>query len=340
MSSSFLSFSVKDCRNIDSPIDCRKMYNPLTQSLAFVIILTAVAAGYLIIISLPSTKALADNTDPTQEMRITAGAPIQSVPSSDAITSSSSSTSPRPTIQAALSHPSTSQSNNIVNTRATYGITFRTSTAGVIKTITMDFPAGFNVAAWTTLENARIGDGSLAASGQTLTYTVTNPVNIPAQTKIRIEVGNILNSATAGASSQVTVTTKDLTGNVIDGPTPTTAFFLKRIGTGDIGDNAITNSKIADNAVTAAKLSPDAVQQNLGPWMYLTFDTCSGTNGNHDVTCNVHDETNSITQLTCTVANPAVSGGDNVGNCTTNNSKHLLCTIPPQPGVFGCNLQS
>jgi hypothetical protein len=76
-----------------------------------------------------------------------------------------------------------------------------------------------------------------------------------------------------------------------------------------------------------------------GPWIYLTFDSCSGTNGNHDVTCNVHDETG-ITQLTCTVANPAISGGDNVGDCTTNNSKHLQCTIPPQPGVFGCNLQS
>lgn len=75
------------------------------------------------------------------------------------------------------------------------------------------------------------------------------------------------------------------------------------------------------------------------PWIYLTFDSCSGTNGNHNVTCNVHDETG-INQLTCTVANPAISGGDNVGNCTTNNSKHLLCTIPPQPGVFGCNLQS
>jgi hypothetical protein len=77
----------------------------------------------------------------------------------------------------------------------------------------------------------------------------------------------------------------------------------------------------------------------LGPWIYLTFDSCGGTNGNHDVTCNVHDETG-ITHLTCTVADPAVSGGVNVGNCITNNNKHLQCTIPPTPGVFGCNLQS
>jgi hypothetical protein len=77
----------------------------------------------------------------------------------------------------------------------------------------------------------------------------------------------------------------------------------------------------------------------LGPWIYLTFDSCGGTNGNHDVTCNVHDETG-ITHLTCTVADPAISGGVNVGNCVTNNNKHLQCTIPPTPGVFGCNLQS
>ncbi len=59
----------------------------------------------------------------------------------------------------------------------------------------------------------------------------------------------------------------------------------------------------------------------------------------YHVTCNVHDETG-ITHLTCTVADPAISGGVNVGNCITNNNKHLQCTIPPTPGVFGCNLQS
>jgi hypothetical protein len=309
------------------------MYNHLTQSLVFVIILTA--AGYLILISLPSTKALADNTDPTQEMRITAGAPIQSVPSSDTSTSSSSLSSSQPTVQGALSLTRATQSNNIVNTRAYYDILFRTSTSGTIKTITLDFPAGFYLGSAVLLEETGIGAGKLLASGststgQTLTYTVTNAVNIPANTIIRLSIGIINNSPNPGTNYQVTITTKDTNGNTIDGPTTTPAIPVKQIGTGDI----------ADNAVTAAKLSPDAVQQRLGPWFYLTFDTCSGINGNHDVTCNVHDETNSITRLTCTVANPAVSGGDNVGNCTTNNNKHLICTIPPQPGVFGCNLQS
>jgi hypothetical protein len=71
------------------------------------------------------------------------------------------------------------------------------------------------------------------------------------------------------------------------------------------------------------------------PFVYLTFVSCTGTNGNHQVTCNVHDETG-ITQISCSVADPAISGGVNVGDCTANTGWHLQCTIPPQPGVFGC----
>lgn len=71
------------------------------------------------------------------------------------------------------------------------------------------------------------------------------------------------------------------------------------------------------------------------PWVYLTFDSCTGTNGNLQVTCNVHDETG-IKQINCSVADPAISGGVNVGDCSANTGWHLKCTIPPTPGVFGC----
>src|ERR671910_2669481 len=43
---------------------------------------------------------------------------------------------------------------------------------------------------------------------------------------------------------------------------------------------------------------------------------------NYDVTCNVHDGTG-ITQITCTVEHPAVLGGPNVGECTTNTGWEL-----------------
>lgn len=71
------------------------------------------------------------------------------------------------------------------------------------------------------------------------------------------------------------------------------------------------------------------------PFVYLTFDSCSATNGSHKVTCNVHDETG-IKQINCNVADPEISRGVNVGDCVANTGWHLQCTIPPQPGVFGC----
>jgi hypothetical protein len=69
----------------------------------------------------------------------------------------------------------------------------------------------------------------------------------------------------------------------------------------------------------------------------LTFVECSGTNGNHNVHCTVHDS--GITDINCLVANPAISGGNNVGDCLTNNGVHLTCVIPPQPGLFPCTRQ-
>ena len=62
---------------------------------------------------------------------------------------------------------------------------------------------------------------------------------------------------------------------------------------------------------------PPGESGQLPPWIYLTFDSCSGSSQNHDVTCNVHDETG-ITQITCTVEHPAVLGGPNVGECISN----------------------
>jgi hypothetical protein len=67
---------------------------------------------------------------------------------------------------------------------------------------------------------------------------------------------------------------------------------------------------------------PQGEPGQLPPWIYLTFDSCTGSNQNHDVTCNVHDGTG-ITQITCAVEHPAVLGGPNVGECTTNTGWDL-----------------
>ena len=68
----------------------------------------------------------------------------------------------------------------------------RTSTTGLIKTVQMTFPAGTFVGIILLDEAVGIGHGTIAsgtiASSPTLTYTVTSPVNIPAGTKIRLEL--------------------------------------------------------------------------------------------------------------------------------------------------------
>jgi hypothetical protein len=147
-------------------------------------------------------------------------------------------------------------SNNIVNTRTTYDIIFQTAASGTIKTIVMDFPSGFDVSAATrVIERTDIRSGSLSAlSSSTLIYTVTDPVSVSAGTKIRLEIGNIINSDTAG-SFKVGITTKDTAGGTIDGPTSSSSFSIEDIGTNDIAANSVTSSKIADNSITAEDVS-------------------------------------------------------------------------------------
>ena len=96
-----------------------------------------------------------------------------------------------------------------------------------------------------------------------------------------------------------------------------------------LSDGAVTNPKIALHSVNQTQLA--FVQE------YVTFNSCSGTNGNHNVQCSIHIEGTSATTLTCTVANPAISGGDNTGDCQTDTSLHLSCVIPPTPGAFLCS---
>jgi hypothetical protein len=154
------------------------------------------------------------------------------------------------TTQAALSLTRAAQTNNFVASKAYYDISFRTSTTGTIKTVEIDFPPGTYVGAAVLVEATGIGPGTIAASGTTgtgmkITYTVTSAVNVPALTKIRIQIANVNNPATPSASLTVSITTRDSSNAIIDGPTPTNAYNMDQIGTGQIEDGAITGNKIA-----------------------------------------------------------------------------------------------
>jgi hypothetical protein len=99
-----------------------------------------------------------------------------------------------------------------------------------------------------------------------------------------------------------------------------------------------SSNTISQNGGTTTPEEEEGVTSSPSPTTeFLTFVECSGTNGNHNVHCTVHDS--GITDINCNVANPAISGGNNVGECITNNGVHLTCVIPPQPGLFPCTRQ-
>ena len=117
---------------------------------------------------------------------------------------------------AALTNLSWSVSNNQVSaTNVTYAYSFKTGTAGTIKTITFAV-SGSGLGGSPTITRAYgIGAGTVAISGQTITYTVTSAVAVPAGIPIYIEFGGLTNSSTAG-SYTTTITTKTSAPATID----------------------------------------------------------------------------------------------------------------------------
>jgi hypothetical protein len=114
----------------------------------------------------------------------------------------------------------TVSSNQVSATGVSYAFSFRTATAGTIKSITFAV-SGAGLGGTPTITRAYgIGAGSVAIAGQTITYTVTSAVAIPAGIPIYIELGGLTNSSTAG-SYTTTVTTRTSTPSTIDtGTTP------------------------------------------------------------------------------------------------------------------------
>ncbi len=170
---------------------------------------------------------------------------------------------------ATLRMPSAIPSNNLVSTTSTYEITFNTATAGPIKTVKITFPDGYNVAGTKLVEKEGIGAGSINVVGNTVTYSVNSPVNNPVGALIRLELSNIVNKITT-ASSSVSISTNNVNGVTIDGPT-TAVVPLKQIRTDDIANNAVTSTKIGSNSITSQKiLDGQVTAEKLSPTLMYT----------------------------------------------------------------------
>jgi hypothetical protein len=231
------------------------------------------------------------------------------------------------TTQAALSLTRAAQTSNFVSSKAYYDISFRTATAGVIKHIEMAFPPGTYVGAAVLVEAVGIGPGTIAASGSTatgmtLTYTVTSEVNVPALTRIRIQVANVNNPPDAGASFTVGITTRNAANGVIDGPTPTSAYNMVQVSNAQIADGAITNSKIANGAIDEPQIAPNAIIPDVTG--ALQGDPVS-----------VSPESAATAVASCPVEHPFVTGGGFDVESGSEAFMHAVASIPGPGGPNG-----
>ncbi|MGN6798773.1 MAG: hypothetical protein ACTHKS_11555 [Gaiellaceae bacterium] len=126
---------------------------------------------------------------------------------------------------ATLTNMTWSVSNNQVSaTNVSYSYSFKTATAGTIAKITF-LVSGANLAGTPTITRAYgIGAGTVARSGQTITYTVTTPAAVSAGIPIYIEFGGMTNGSPAGTYT-TTITTQTSVPTTIDsGTTPTVSL--------------------------------------------------------------------------------------------------------------------
>jgi hypothetical protein len=126
---------------------------------------------------------------------------------------------------AALTNMSWTVSNNqVAATNVSYAYSFKTTTAGTIKTITFAV-SGAGLAGAPTITRAfGIGAGTVARAGQTITYTVTAAVAIPANIPIYIEFGGLTNSPTAGSYTTAITTQNAVAATIDNGTTPAVAL--------------------------------------------------------------------------------------------------------------------
>ena len=117
---------------------------------------------------------------------------------------------------ATLANVSWSVSNNQVSaTSVSYSYSFTAATTGTIKSITFVVSGAGLAGTPTIAKNFGIGAGSVAISGQTITYTVTSAVSVTAGIPIYLEFSGLTNSSTTG-SYTTTITTRTAAPATID----------------------------------------------------------------------------------------------------------------------------
>jgi hypothetical protein len=122
---------------------------------------------------------------------------------------------------ATLTNMTWSVSNNQAGaTNVTYSYSSRTATAGTIKSITFVVSGAGLAGTPAIAKNYGIGAGTVARSGQTITYTVTTAVAVAAGIPIYIEFSGLTNSATTGSYTTAITTRTSAPATIDTGTTP------------------------------------------------------------------------------------------------------------------------
>ncbi len=126
-----------------------------------------------------------------------------------------------PASAATLTNMSWSVSNNQVGATAVkYSYSFTAATTGTIKTITLAVSGSGLAGTPAISRNYGIGAGTVARSGQTITYTVTTAISVTAGTPIYIELTGLTNTSTAGSYTTLITTQTSVPATIDSGTTP------------------------------------------------------------------------------------------------------------------------
>ena len=114
----------------------------------------------------------------------------------------------------------TVSNNQVGATGVTYSYSFTAATTGTIKTVTFAVSGAGLAGTPTIVRNYGIPAGTVARSGQTITYTVTTPISVTAGTPIYLSFGALTNSGTAGSYTTVITTQTSAPATIDTGTTP------------------------------------------------------------------------------------------------------------------------
>ena len=132
---------------------------------------------------------------------------------------------PTVTPQVALNGLDVVQTNDLAGITGYYDVIFKTSQFGTISSVQIDFPVGTDISDGKLIEVSGISsEGMTTVMGQTINYEVAKATPVKAGQEIRLEFADIINPM--DGNYQVTVTTRDKSGMIIDGPTLSSIYSI------------------------------------------------------------------------------------------------------------------